>query len=106
MTLPAKCAVCAGAAGRSAHNAYRLWNLHAEHAEALLLDRRVQARRDRQPEHAPRIGRIDDAVVPEPRRRVVWMALALVLLADRRLECVFFFAAPRLAGRLETIAAH
>ena len=34
-------------------------------------------------EDAPRVERVDDAVVPEPRRRVVRVALALVLGADR-----------------------
>ena len=36
----------------------------------------------------PRVERVDDAVVPEPRRREVRRALALVGLEDRRLEGV------------------
>ncbi len=37
---------------------------HAKHAETRWLDRRIQRRRQPQAQHATRIGRIDDAVVP------------------------------------------
>src|SRR4029077_1066919 len=75
-------------------------------AESRLLDRCIQGCRNCEAEHAPCIDRIDDAVVPEARRRVVRMALALVLLADRRLERVFLFLRPGLAGCLDAVAAH
>ena len=44
---------------------------------------RVRDRGQRQAQHAARVERIDDAIVPEPRRGIVRMSLALVLLADR-----------------------
>jgi DNA-binding NtrC family response regulator len=37
---------------------------HPEHPEARLLDRRVEARRQRKREHATRLGRQDDAIIP------------------------------------------
>ena len=63
---------------------------HAEDAELRRRDRRVERRRQRQAEHAARLRRIDDAVVPQPRGGVVRMALRLVLRADRRLERLLF----------------
>src|SRR3546814_1260339 len=39
---------------------------HPEHPEPGRLDRRVERGRDPQPQHAPGIGRVDDAVVPQP----------------------------------------
>src|SRR5579862_4955045 len=60
--------------------------LHPEHAERRALVRRVAHRRERQRQHPPRVGGIDDAIVPQPRRRIVGMSLALVLFADRGLE--------------------
>ena len=42
--------------------------------------------REPEREHPPRVERVDDAVVPQPRGRVVRAALALVAFADRRLE--------------------
>src|SRR5882757_1408830 len=60
---------------------------HPEDAEARRLGcRRIQRSRERKAQHGARIGRIDDAVVPNPRARVVRMALLFVLRADRRLE--------------------
>src|SRR4029453_4237769 len=79
---------------------------HPEHAEALLLDRRIERRRYRQPEDAARIGRIDDAVVPEACAGIVRIALTLVLIADRRLERLLVFLAPGFARGLEATAAH
>src|SRR5882762_1065921 len=55
---------------------------HSEHAEDRLGDRRVQCRCETERENPARVERIDDAVVPEPRRGVVGVAFALVLLAD------------------------
>src|SRR6478672_5711697 len=59
---------------------------HAEHAEARLLPGCVVGGGERQAQHAARVGRVDHAVVPEPRGGVVGVALLLVLLADRALE--------------------
>ena len=52
------------------------------------LRRRGQA----QAEHPTGVDRVDDAVVPEPRGRVVRRALGLVLVADRRLEGLLVLA--------------
>src|SRR5688572_4484104 len=79
---------------------------HAEHAEARFLVGRVASRGQREPEHPARIGRIDDAVVPEARGGVVRVALALVLLADRGLERLLFVLRPRALLRLDPVAAH
>ena len=49
-------------------------------------DRRVEARGNRQRQDQAGVGRVDDAVVPEPRAGVIGVALGLVLGADRRLE--------------------
>src|SRR5262245_22921550 len=60
---------------------------HPEDAEAGRLGRRrVEAGREREAEHRAGVGRVDHAVVPQPRGGVIGMALLLVLLADRRLE--------------------
>src|SRR5438128_2787758 len=60
--------------------------LHPENAEAAFLDRRVERGGDREREDVARFLRGDQAVVPEPRGRVVRVPLALVLLAERALE--------------------
>src|ERR1700716_3223415 len=60
--------------------------LHPEHAKVRRLLRRVAHRRQRQSQYAPRFEGIDHAVVPQPRRRIIGMSLALVLLANRLLE--------------------
>ena len=70
--------------------------LHAEYAEtacARSIGAFIAADKP-EAEHAARVGRIDDAVVPQPRRRVLRAALGFVLLADRRLERVFLVGAP------------
>src|SRR5882672_8394596 len=68
-----------------------LFASHPKYAELRFLDRRVQRGGDGEAEQAPRVERIDHAVVPEPRARVIRVALALVLLADRLLELFFLF---------------
>src|ERR1700738_3235772 len=62
--------------------------LHPEHAKVRRLLRRVAHRRERQPQYAPRFDGIDHAIVPQPRRKIIGMSLALVLLANRLLECL------------------
>src|SRR6476646_9090530 len=61
-------------------------------------------RRQPQRQHAPGVGRIDDAVVPEPRSGVIRIALLFVLLADRRLERFFFLRAPVPALAFDAVA--
>src|SRR5690348_11467042 len=55
---------------------------HAEDAERRLGDRRVERGREAEREDAPRVERVDDPVVPEPRGGVVRAPLAVVGLAD------------------------
>src|SRR6202048_965553 len=69
--------------------------LHPEHAEPGRLDRFVQRRRDREPEHLAGVRGIDHTVIPQACAGVVRMAFAFVLLADRRLERGLFVGAPR-----------
>jgi hypothetical protein len=60
---------------------------HPEHPKAgRLLDRRVQRRRERQPQHIARLRRVDNPVVPQPRGGVIGIAFVLIFLADRGLE--------------------
>src|SRR5215212_4334218 len=73
---------------------------HPEHAELRRCDRRVQRRGEREAEHAARVGRVDDAVVPETGAGVVGMALVLVLLEQRRLEGPLLLGRPGAAPRL------
>ena len=58
------------------------------------------------PSTMPAVGRIDDAVVPQPRARVIGMALLLVLGADRRLEGLLLVRAPFLLLGGEAVALH
>src|SRR3954470_22479517 len=55
-------------------------HLHAENVERGLGNRSIHRRGEPEREHAPRVERIDDPVVPEPRGRVVRVALGLVLV--------------------------
>src|SRR5690349_8545960 len=60
--------------------------LHPEDTEPRVFQRGVAGGSERQPEDAAGVGGVDHAIVPEARGGVVRMALALVLLADGRLE--------------------
>src|ERR671937_2703037 len=57
-------------------------SLHPEDTERRLGNRRVERGRDAERKHTSRVERVDDAVVPEPRGRMVRIPLALVLRAD------------------------
>src|SRR5690242_7981533 len=80
--------------------------LHPENAEARGLDRPVEGSRNREPEHAARVGGVDDAVVPQACARVIGMALALVLRADRRLERLLVLVGPGAASGLDRVPAN
>src|SRR5690606_23743305 len=54
--------------------------LHAEYRCAARRQRGVRTRPEREAEDAARVERVDHAVVPQPRGRMVRVALALVLL--------------------------
>src|ERR1700730_16521898 len=79
---------------------------HPEDAELRRTDRLVHRRRQGKRQRRARVDRVEDAVVPQPRRGVVGMALAVVLLADRLLKNFFLFLRPRLAPRLDVVAPH
>src|SRR6266699_570433 len=89
---------------RSTHPTTKL--LHPKHPEPRRFDRRVERGREREREHAPGFLRRDDAVVPQPGGRVIGISLALVIVPDRLLEFFFLLGAPRLAPRLDIVAAH
>src|SRR4029077_3150795 len=74
---------------------------HPEHAEPCRRNRRVERRGERKRQHAARLGRQDDTVVPEPCGGVVRIALRLVLGADRRLEGILLLGRPFLALGLD-----
>src|SRR5215469_12074699 len=78
--------------------------LHAEHAKACRLLRRVAHHRERERQHAAGVGRVDDPVVPQPRRGIIRVPLALVLLADRLLEGLLLRRGPVVALGLQLLA--
>src|SRR5579883_1676680 len=77
---------------------------HPEETEACVLLRRIAHGRETEAEDPARLERIDHAIVPEPRRGVIRMALALVLVADRLLERLLLLCRPTAARRLELSA--
>src|SRR4051794_888019 len=79
---------------------------HPEHAELRRRDRGVEGGGDAEPQRHTGIGRIDDAIIPQPGAGVIGMALVLVLVADRSLEGFFVLRTPALALSLHAIAAH
>ena len=58
----------------------------------------------RQSQDAARVERIDDAIIPEPRGRVVRMPLTLELLADRRFQLLFLGGAQGAPAALQCLA--
>jgi hypothetical protein len=68
--------------------------LHPEDAELRVRDRRIQRGTQAQRQHAARVGRVDDTVVPQAGGGEIRMALLLVLAPDRRLEGLFVLDAP------------
>src|SRR5690606_37046922 len=70
---------------------------HPEDAEARFLHRGIEAGGKGEAQHAARLGRQDDAVVPQARGGVIGVAFLLVAVADRGLEGLFVLGAPRLA---------
>src|SRR3546814_3707292 len=79
--------------------------LHPKNAEAGGFGRRVECCRDAEPERHAGIERIDDAVVPQPGRRIIGMALLLILGADRSLESLLVVRRPVVAPRGAAVAA-
>src|SRR5690606_38138675 len=79
---------------------------HAKDAEARFFGRHPGAESERLAEPAARLGRLDDAVVPQPRRGIAGVALARVLLGDRLLEARLVLRGPRPPLLLQRIAPH
>src|SRR5208283_3301803 len=79
---------------------------HPEHAEARCLDRRIEGCGDAKTQHHAGLGRIDDAVIPNPRARIIGMRLALESLADRRLEELFFLRRPGFSFCFQIVPAY
>src|SRR5690606_37556670 len=66
--------------------------LHPEHAEFRVGDRSVERGGMRERQYPARFGRLDNAVVPEPCRGEIRIALLFVLMDNRRLERRLFFS--------------
>src|SRR6059058_2786142 len=62
--------------------------LHPEHPVLRLRNRRAARGFDRQAERVAGLERIENAVVPDPRRRIVGARLVVVLLEYRRQDGV------------------
>src|SRR5262245_4151668 len=67
---------------------------HPEQAEFRRFDRRIGRYGQPKPEHEPRIGGIDHAVVPQSRGGIIGVALLLILRADRPAEFFLLFSGP------------
>src|SRR3974377_1065380 len=65
---------------------------HPKHAKPRFRDGGVQGSVQPQCQHAARLDRINYTIIPEPSRRVVRMALALVLGTDLRFEILLVVA--------------
>src|SRR5579872_5436235 len=70
--------------------------LHPENALSTGGKRSVHGGGDSKPQHGARFGRVDDSIVPKPRRAVVRAAFASVLVENRLLESGFFLLIHRL----------
>src|SRR5437763_16890714 len=70
------------------------------------VDRRVERGGDAERQHKARLGRVDDAVIPEARAGVIGMALRFVLRADRRLEFLLLRGIPFRPARAHAVAPH
>src|SRR5512138_2000840 len=82
-------------------------HLHSEHAVAFHARLRSAHRgADRLTEYASCVDRIDDAVVPQARSRVVRIALRFVLPADLAHECLALLVRPLLVARFQAVATH
>src|SRR5476649_536366 len=79
---------------------------HTKDAELGLADRLIHRRRQCQRQSHARVGRIEDAVVPQACRGVIRMALALELVAHRLLEGFFLVLRPAAALGLDIVAPH
>src|SRR5882672_12874653 len=81
--------------------------LHPEDAvRALARVWRIASSRQRECQHAPRVRRIDDPVVPQACRGVVRVALLLVLGTNLLLEGALLFRRPLLTARFLAFTAH
>src|SRR5215469_14134581 len=90
---------------RSTRSVSNVMRSHPEDAEARRRQRRVRGRGDAEGEHRARVGRIDDAVIPQPRGGIVRIAFCLVFVKDRTGELVLLFFRHRAAARAERFHA-
>src|SRR5580693_3196719 len=79
---------------------------HPEDAEAGRRERGPGGHRQGHPQHPPGVHRVDDAVVPQSRGRVVGRALVFVLLADGPFELVLVLGRPAATPRFDRVPAH
>src|SRR5690348_5828759 len=78
---------------------------HPEDAVGDRSQRGMRAYRKSKADTRSGVNRVDDAVVPQPRRRIVGVALVLVLGPDGRLERLLLVGRPGLAGRGQLLPA-
>src|SRR5688500_479082 len=77
---------------------------HSKDAEPRLRDRRVERSGEAQGQRLARPRRIQDAVIPQPRRGVVGGSFALVLLQDGRADVLLLFRRECLAVARHLVA--
>src|SRR6186713_1801730 len=89
----------------SAFSIFMILPLHSKHAVAFALRRRsVDGEVQREPEHAARVQRIDNAIVPQTGRRVIRVSLAFVLRTNLRHKRLLVGLRPILAADLRAVA--
>src|ERR1700722_6210394 len=78
--------------------------LHSENPELRVGDRRVVRHRQSERQRAPRLRRVENPIVPQPRRGVVRRALVVVLVEDRLTDGGLFLGRDLLTVTRELIA--
>src|ERR1700719_3458778 len=106
LVTPRRCAQCGRRFRRGWRSAAVVASAasHSKHAEARRGKVLPPGQGERQSKNMPRVERIDDAIIPEARGRVVRMPLTLELLANRRLQPFFLELAEGASAALEGLA--
>lgn len=68
--------------------------LHTENTKFSFRDRGVESCTERESQHFPCIGRIDDSIVPETGRRIVRRSFLFILFQDGIFQSFFFLSSP------------
>src|SRR6476660_8995903 len=91
---------------RNAVNGRPWYFLHSKNPEFRLRHRCIQRCGKCQRQHAPRLGRRNDAVVPQPRCCIIGITLGLELFAQRLLEFFFIGFRPVAAAGLDIVTLY